>query len=527
MIQNQEYKRKFPSEQKPYFSEQKESNQDSEAIYITEVGGEFFAITQLDETEEQTIIKLAAVTTSQPIESELDFVQTYEQKNNHSPSMHKSLAIGMGLGILLTIGGMHLMAASQPENISVAPTDTSEFLAPKQSVTVANVETGKIQRNLKIRGTVAAYELIPVKSSAMGLSIQEILFDRGSYVTKGQVLARLNNNVLQAELTQARASVQEAEARLAELKAGSLPEEIAQAQQKVIAAKAKVVKAKSDLELVQKRVARNKALETQGAIALDRLDEILNQEQVYKSNLEQAQANLQAEQQGLVRVKAGTRPEILAQSQASVAQAQARVQSLNARLADTLVIAPVSGKIAERNAKVGDLTSASTNLFTIIENGRLELRVKMPETLLSQVRPQQIVKVTSDIDRNLQLSGKVREIDPTLEKDIPQATVKIDLPQGTNLKPGMFLDAAITTSTAQGQTVPIDALLPQPDGKAIAYVLQQNNIVKAQSVNMGEILPNQQVEVVSGLQSSDRIVVEGAAYLKDGDSVNIVDSIQN
>ena len=520
MNDQQEYEHPLPSERKRYLDEEQIDPQNSEAIYITEVDGEFVAITKLNEVEEHTI-ELAAVTNSQPIKSEPEFVQVYQPPDKSSSSGNKNLVIGIGLGIILTVGGMQLLAPPPPDNISYA--DTSQVVAPKQSVTVTNVETDRIERTLKIRGTVAAYELIPVKSSATGLSIKEILVERGNYVTKGQILARLDSDILQAELTYAQAAEQKAKAYLAELKAGSLPEEIAQAQQKVIGAKAKVAQAESDLDLIKKRVARNKTLETEGAIARDRLDEILNQEQVYQSNLEQAQANLQAEQQALAKLQAGTRPEIIAQAEASLAQERANLQSLKAKLADTIVVAPANGQIAERNASIGDLTSASTNLFTIIENGRLELRVKLPETLLAQVAPGQAVKVTSDANSNLQLLGKVREIDPILAKDIPQATVKIDLPEGTNLKPGMFFDAAITTSNTEGYTVPIDALLPQPDGSAIAYVVQKDKTVKAQSVTMGEILSDRQVEVLSGLKSGDLIVLKGGAYLKDGDSVNIVD----
>lgn len=523
MIPEQQNKRPSQSTQIPYQSEQKTRIQDDdEAIYIAEVDGEFVAITKFNDSEEQTI-ELAAVTTSQPTKSDLEYLRTYEEEYHRSPSSNISLALGIGLGIVLTMGGIRLFAPPPTADNNVSDEDISHLLTPKQTVTVTNVETDTIQRTLKIRGTVAAYELIPVKSTATGLVIKEILVDRGNYVTKGQVLAKLDNNILQAELAQAQAAVQEAQAHLAELKAGSRPEEIAQAQQRVISAKAQVTQSESDLALIQKRVTRNKSLQAEGAISLDRLDEVVNQERLSQSNLQQAQANLQVEEQALARLRTGTRPEVIAQSRAALAQAQAQVQSINTRLRETVIVAPTTGKIAERNAKLGDLTSASTNLFTIIENGRLELRVKLPETLLGQVDLEQTVKVTSDINEKLDLSGKVREIDPTLAEDIPQATVKIDLPSGTTLKPGMFLDAAITTSTSEGQTVPIDALLPQPDGSAIAYVMQDNNIVKAQSVTMGEILQDEQVEVLSGLESGDTIVVKGAAYLKDGDTVVVVD----
>ncbi len=524
MIPEQQDKSQVQSAQIPYQSEQKTRIQDDdEAIYIAEVDGEFVAITKFNETGEQTI-ELAAVGTSEPTKSELEDLRAYEERQyERPPSSNISLVIGMGIGIILTIGGMRFFAPPPTANNSISTPDISQTITPKQTVMVTTVKTNKIQQTLEIRGTVEAYELIPVKSTAMSLTIKEILVDRGDYVTKGQVLARLDNDILQAELSQAQAAVKEAQARLAELKAGSRPEEIAQAQQRVISAKAQVTQAESDLALIQKRVARNKSLQAQGAISLDSLDEVINQERVYQSNLEQARANLELEQQALTKLQTGTRPETIAQSQAALAQAQAQVQSINTKLEDTVIVAPATGTIAERNAKLGDLTSAATNLFTIIENGRLELRVKLPETLLGEVSANQTVKITSDVDPNLELSGKVRSIDPILAKDIPQATVKIDLPQGTNLKPGMFLDAAITTATTQGQTVPINALLPQPDGSAIAFLLRSDNIVQAQPVTMGDILPGQQVEVVSGLQPGDRIVVKGAAYLNDGDSVNVVD----
>ncbi|WP_232287256.1 hypothetical protein WH8501_11110 [Crocosphaera watsonii WH 8501] len=52
------------------------------------------------------------------------------------------------------------------------------------------------------------------------------------------------------------------------------------------------------------------------------------------------------------------------------------------------------------------------------------------------------------------------------------------------------------------------------------YLVQADNTVKAQVVEVGEILPNQRMEIVQGLKSGDRLVLKGAAYLKDGDPIN-------
>ncbi len=439
--------------------------------------------------------------------------------NSFWRSEKKGLIIGMGLGILLTWGLTRWLSPSAPQATETPSTNVTKSVSPARTVTVAEVEKTTVERTLNASGTVAAYEEIPVMSQATGLQITAILAERGDRVRQGQVLARLNNKMLQAEMLQAQGAVAQAEARLDELQAGSRQEEIAQAQARVNNARSAVVEAESDLDLVQKRVKRNQDLQTEGAITRDRLDEILNQERVAESDLAGAKARLAEAEQELAQLIAGARPQTIRQAEAELIQAQGRLQLIAAQLEDTEIVTPVDGIIAARTAQVGEITSGSESLFSIIENGRLELRLKVPETLIGQISPGKKVRITSDVDRSLELLGKVREIDPLVDNSSRQATVKVDLPGGTNLKPGMFLRADITTSTTQGKTVPIEALLPQSDNQAIAFVLQEDNIVKSQLVDMGEILTDQRVEILQGLSTGDRVVLKGAAYLKDGDLV--------
>ncbi len=455
-------------------------------------------------------------------------VEKQHSVTNHQQKLAKfstknSLIIGIGLGLLISWGGAKFIsplankksiAASQTQTIA---TDSSNL--PSRHVTIAEVTSSTVERSLKASGTVEAYELIPVMSQATGLQIREILVDEGDYVQRGQVLARLNSDALEAEYLQAQGAFAQAEARLAAIEAGTRVEEIARAQERVNSLAAEVARAESDLELVTKRVKRNQTLETEGAISRDRLDEIYNEERINRANLEQAQARLAEGKQELAQLQAGERPEVILGARGELLQAQGRLQLIKTQLQDATVTAPASGIIAERNARLGDLTSNSDNLFTIIENGRLELRLKVPETSISQIQPQQKVQIISQYNSQ-PLIGTVREIDPIIDRQSRQATVNIDLPSQVPLKPGMFLRATISTATAQGKTVPVKALLPQADGSAIAFVMQEDNTVKAQSVEIGEILADETVEVIQGLQTGDRIVVKGAAYLKDGDSVS-------
>ena len=497
------------------------------AVYITEIDDEFYLLDHTGTIEEKPV-PLAGVKKNQP--------QTFSQGNGKSAanseknpvfsssflSGRKGLFWGLGLGILVTFGFNRLfLTPTTTANNGASEPNLTTVSVPAQTVTVTEIEVADITNQLDASGTVVAYERTPVMSQASGLQVIEVLTERGDFVRRGQVLAKLNNRAILAQKTEAQGAVAQAQARLDELQAGSRVEEIAQAQARVDNAKSAIAQAESDLDLIQKRVETNRNLQLEGAITRDRLDELLNQEQVSKFELNRAKSNLAEANQALAQLKAGSRPQTIAQAQAELTQAQGRLAGIEAQLADTTIIAPQSGVIASRDAKVGQITSTSEMLFSIIKNGRLELRLNIPETLVNQVQVGQQVQISSNSNRKLNLTGKVREIEPTIDDSSRQATVKVDLPSGTNLKPGMFLQAAIGTSTEQGQAVPIEALLPQSGNQATAFVVQEDNTVAAKTVTMGEILLGQKVEVIDGLNPGDLLVLKGAAYLKDGDTVKI------
>jgi len=499
------------------------------ALYITEIDDLFYFLdyTTEDQNPLPTPIKsrnsnatqLSATSISK---SELDFAKATQNPAKSSlPLGKKGLLIGLGLGVLLTLGATRLFSPPTANNQESELAKVAETSVPAQTVTISEVKSTLIDSTLDASGTVNAYESTPVMSQATGLQITEVLAERGDFVKQGQVLAKLNNKALTAQQVEAEAVVAQQQAALDELQEGSRVEEIAQAEARVANANSAVVTAESDLELIQKRVERDRSLQQEGAITRDRLDETLNQEKVANSDLVGVKASLNEARQALRLLQVGSRRQTITQAEAQLTQAQGRLQAIESQLEDTTIVAPVKGIIASREAKVGQIASTSEMLFSIIQDGRLELRLKVPETLISKIQPGQKVKVTSNGNSNLQLTGKIRAIDPVIDDTSRQALVKVDLPSNANLKPGMFLRAAINTDTNQGIAVPIEALLPQSENSATAFVLQQNNTVKAQTVEMGEIVDNQTVEVVNGLNSGDLIVLKGAAYLKDGDAVEV------
>lgn len=297
--------------------------------------------------------------------------------------------------------------------------------------------------------------------------------------------------------------------RVAQANIKSAEARIASSEANIASMRSRVVSANSNIEIAQARV---QSAESGVSSAQARLESAVANVQIARSQLDSARANANS-------------------SAASLRSTQARAQQVETQQERTVVRAPKAGIIAERVARVGDVTSTK-QLFSIIANGQLELQVKIPETQLSQIQIGAPVQVTSDADTRINVAGTVREIAPLVDEESRQATVKVSLPSDSILRPGMFLKAAITTSAAQAITIPGKAVLPQADGEAIVYRLVGEDIVQAQPVEVGEVasgsptdLSSTRVEITSGLSLGDRVVVEGAAYLKDGDRIRIADEV--
>ncbi|MEM1369494.1 MAG: efflux RND transporter periplasmic adaptor subunit [Cyanobacteria bacterium P01_H01_bin.15] len=444
---------------------------------------------------------------------------TPQQEPESAPTRSgRGILIGLVLGLAIAGIGSRLLAPKAPTSAPMAVEPVAEASnAIAQTVSVGRVNSTLINRELDVTGTVAAQELISVSAQATGRRIEQVLVDEGDFVQPGQLLVRLDNAVLQAELAQAQAAVDQAQARLAELEAGTRAEEIAQAKEAAQQAQARIVQAESDLSLAEKRVKRNQDLQVEGAIALDVLDEVLNDERTREAQLREAQANLRQLKAQLELLEAGPRPETIAEARAQLAEARAREQLVLTEINDTQILAPVAGEVAERQARIGDVTANGTPLFQIIQDGRLELRLALPETDLRQIQIGQAVNLTTPSGL---LTGTVREINPLIDATSRQATVDVDLPANSGLRPGMFLRGEVVVKQTSGLTVPSSALLPQGD-RTLIYVLQPDSSVKAQPVVVGELLPDEKVEIIEGVAPGMQVVTEGAAFLQDGIKVEV------
>ncbi len=255
--------------------------------------------------------------------------------------------------------------------------------------------------------------------------------------------------------------------------------------------------------------------------------------------LKQAQAGLMEAQANLanVRANASRTQELLRQgflsaqsaerqstseqlAQAQVARAEAVVALVQLRLQQTEVRAPDQGMLSSRSATIGAVHGRGVELFRLIRQGRLEWRAEVTAAELSRLRPGLRAHITL-ADGTL-VQGVVRALAPTVDLRQRTALVYVDLPpMGQNpARAGSFVQGELILSQSQALTLPLTAVVRR-DGFAYVYALEPDNRVRRRKVQTGRI-DGEHIEISSGLGAEARIVASGAAFLNDGDLVQVV-----
>lgn len=208
-------------------------------------------------------------------------------------------------------------------------------------------------------------------------------------------------------------------------------------------------------------------------------------------------------------------------AKARLEAAQASLNAQQLRLGFTQVTAPDSGIISARNATVGAVVGAGTELFRLVRQGRLEWRAEVTSSELSRLKPGLLASVTAA--SGTQVKGKVRMIAPTVDVQTRAALVYVDLPTmspGSSVLPGMFAKGVFELGHSNALTAPQQAVVIR-DGFAYVFRLTADNHVTQTKVQTGR-RNGTQVELLAGVKAADSIVVTGAGFLADGDLVKVV-----
>jgi RND family efflux transporter MFP subunit len=348
------------------------------------------------------------------------------------------------------------------------------------SITVSKVAIEDFVETAAVSGSLVPREEILVSPEVEGLRVLELLADEGDKVKKGQVLARLVAEQLDAQLAQNDANLARSDAA------------IAQAESQIVQSEAQSKEAAAQFD-------RAVPLKQSGYLSGAMYDQ-------RESTAHTTAAQLIAARDGLTAAKA------------EKAQVEAQRRELMWRRNNTEVTAPADGVISRRMARIGAMASTvGEPMFRIIQKGEVELDAEIVETELKKVNVGQKTIVT--VPQNGDFEGKVRLVSPEVDKTTRLGKVKIFLGDNPVLRIGSYARGRIETESSRGLAVPSSAVTFD-QGLATVQVVKDDTVQK-HPVSVG-LVAGDLVEITSGVNEGDLVVTRAGTFLRDGDIVRPV-----
>jgi len=387
--------------------------------------------------------------------------------------------------ILLALSGC-TRGQSEPSASASAPATN----APAADVTVPvfKVTRTKLSTDLSMTAEFAPFQEVDLMAKVAGY-VRSITVDIGDRVREGQVLATLEVPEMEDELNKAGASVEQADA------------EVKMASDELQRAGSAHDLAHLSYSRIQEVGNREK-----GLVPQQQLDEFRSRDLISEAQVASAKSSLLAAQQ-------------------RVHVARAEVARLRTLRNYTTITAPFAGVVTKRFANTGAMIQAGTAsqsqampLVRLSENKVLRLILPVPESAVSKVRLGQTVDViVPSMQRTFpgrvaRFAGKIQQSTRTIDTEVDVAN------PGLTLMPGMYAQVSLRLEEQPNAlAVPPDAV--ERSGKeAHVYTVDSSGVLRIVPVTTG-METAQRLEVRSGVQEGDLVVVGRHAGLKDGDKV--------
>lgn len=202
---------------------------------------------------------------------------------------------------------------------------------------------------------------------------------------------------------------------------------------------------------------------------------------------------------------------------ADVKSAEAALQGQRIKLAQATIVAPDDGLITSRSAQLGAVVSSGTELFRLVRQQRVEWQAEVSARSLPRIREGLSAVIVGPGDRRIE--GQVRLVGPVVSTDTGRAMVYVALSAKDHPPVGLYVTGHIQLQTTPALTVPETALLFR-DGLNYLFTVDDDTRVARRRVETGRRNAGE-VEIVSGLDPSARVVTSGGAFLADKARVRI------
>jgi len=342
-------------------------------------------------------------------------------------------------------------------------------------------------------GTVQAKTRSVIASRIMG-NIVGLRVREGDRIRAGQTLVELENRDAGIQIQKAQAGVRE------------ILDSLEEVDRTIRAAESGRVAAQANETLAGKTFNRYQALFDRHSVSPQEFDEVRAKFEVAKAERERAERMLQAAKARHNQVSARI-------DQAKAEVSNARVYASYARLTS-----PIDGVVISKHVDVGSMAIPGAPLLTIENDSKYQLEVSVEESQLSKIRPGDQAQVEIEALGVHDLTGSVEEIVPVADPRSRSYTVKVSLPNaGAQLCSGLYGKVRFVTGERRALAIPQKAITQR--GQLVAvFVVDQAGVARMRLIKTGKSL-GETVEVLSGLNDGEQIVVDQVESIQDGTRV--------
>jgi RND family efflux transporter MFP subunit len=365
------------------------------------------------------------------------------------------------------------------------PNPSGQRNLPTVAVVTMPVSKGSLERGITLTGELEPEEMVHLSPKISG-RLERLSLDDGTEVKEntlvvaGQTVAVLEHQDLKAQYDRAEAGVQTAAAVLKQ--------------------------AQADIEEKQRDKIRMENLFKEGSATEKQRDVAVTTLAVAQAAVDRANAQL---------------------AEAQAAQKQAKVM-----LDEAFLKSPISGVVSRKLIDIGNMVNPAMPVVSIVPMEKFKFLVDVPTQYLSTMDVRNmLISLSADAWPGRTFATGIEKVYSTVNPQTRTFTLELSVknekgPQGDYLlRPGMYATAHIVLERCEDAVVvPADSLVRRT-GTYLAYVVE-NNIAVRKTVQVG-IWSGNQMEVKSGLEPGQMLVVSGQHKLTDGTPVEVVKTIQS
>ncbi len=337
---------------------------------------------------------------------------------------------------------------------------------PPMTVEVTKATKGDITAELNVVGNLIGAQTVDVVPRTAGRLVT-MNVKLGDRVSRGQTLARIEDQEINEQVKQAEAAFEVAQATIRQREA--------------------------DLKFA--------------VVNLERSQNLFQRQLLPRQSLDDAEA----------RQAASSAQLDLARAQLS--QTQARLDELRIAKGNTNIVSPVNGFVGKRNMDVGAWASQQSPVASVVDISSVRLVANVVEKDLRLVNAGDPARVTVDAFPGETFSGRIARVAPVLDPATRTAEIEIEVPNADfRLKPGMYARMSVTIESRRDTTLVPKVSVVDYEGARGVFTMDADNKAKFQPLEIG-IEDADRVEVRAGITGADTVVTNGASALRNNDTL--------